>query len=133
MSYEVRSRDLSGISSSGMYAQESYRDYKKYITNPGSTMHGYLLIKLKQVKNGFAVKFRFHTRGIWYWKPDFRIRWKWDGIMINWLCLFIHIEPLYTEVPDKIVGDHLGESEGVSLVGKSIQQTRYNFKTKIVD
>jgi len=133
MGYEVRSRDLKGISNSGMYAQESYKDYKKYIISKDSTMYGYLLIKTKQVKQGFVVKFRFHTRGIWYWKPDLRFRWKWEGIMINWLCFFIHIEPIFTDVTDKVVGDHLGELEGNSLVGKTIKQSRFNFKTKIVN
>lgn len=133
MSYEVRSRDLSGISNSGIYAYDSYmRNDGGYYTRSTSTMKGYVLVKMKQVKAGITIIFRLNTRGIWYWKPEVSNRWKWDGFTINWLFLHLRVEPRYSEIPEKIVADHLGEIEGDSLIGCFIKQSRFNFKTEVL-
>lgn len=133
MSYEVRSRDLSGISNSGIYAYESYmKNDGGYYTKPTSTLRGFVLVKLRQVKAGFILTVRLNTRGIWYWKPEISNRWKWDGFTLNWLSLHLRVEPRYSEIPEKIVADHLGDLEGVSLKGCLIKQSRFNFRTEIL-
>ncbi len=70
-------------------------------------MYGFVLVRYKNVKSGISIKIKLKWRD-WYWKP--RISWRF-GKHFHWLCFMSWIEFDYTDVPDKIVRDHLREQK----------------------
>jgi len=80
--------------------------FKKWALSPDSYVYGYVLVRYKNVKSGISLKLKLRWRD-WYWKP--RINWRY-GKHFHWLFFMFWIEYDYTDVPDKVMRDHLEES-----------------------
>lgn len=109
MSYEVRTRDLSGIKLSGYSAKEYYDDNFEYHINPKYVSYGDVLVSTKRVKVGFTLKLKILYRRRFYWKPEYRFRPNWGECYFHWLFFMFWFEFNYDDIMDKIVKDHLSE------------------------
>jgi hypothetical protein len=104
MSKDLKSYYLSESPTADKY----YDSIKKYVVKKDSIMYGAVLVKMKQIKAGFSIKFRFN----WHWwrhylKPELPSRFRKT---FSWLIFFINWEYEYELVPDKVIKDHLKES-----------------------
>lgn len=109
--YAVMSRDLKGTVLSGDYTHVSnwYEYHKKYVLMKGSISYGDVMVKMKRVKCGFSIKFTVDTT---WWKYHLlpKIEWRFNKLFL-WLIFLVRFEFKYTEKVDKIVKDHLKESQ----------------------
>ncbi len=80
---------------------------KTWVLSPESTVYGFVLVRYKSVRSGISIKIKLKWRD-WRWTPV--ISWRF-GKHLHWLCFMSWIEFDYTDVPDKIVRDHLKERE----------------------
>ncbi len=110
--YFVMNPELDAYSFSGDSAREHYEEYKKYHLSETSHQYGYKLVRFRVEKTGYKVGFKFFYRNwaeMFMLKPDFGNRW--GHFYFFWLIFFITIEPVCSDIFDRVEKDHLKEFE----------------------
>lgn len=101
-------REKQGIFSSGPDVDQSYKRNRDAHFNKKSVYYGAVLVRTKRIKVGHELIIKLFYRGWWYWKPIFQWRY---GKQFHWLCFRIWLNPIYLEVADEVVKDHLNETK----------------------
>jgi hypothetical protein len=109
MGYKIMNRELTGYSLAGNYCPRYYEDNKQMHLNEKYTTYGDVLVQTKRVFSGINLKFRFYFKNHWYWKPSFH--WKYGSNYFHWLFFMFWFEREYAEQFDKIIKDHLSDSQ----------------------
>lgn len=82
---------------------------KRYIVDIKNTQYGAVLVRMKQVTVGYKLTISFDWEFLKY-----KVRPKFERFRnaFIWLWFYVTFEKITSDKPDKIIQDHIAESEG---------------------